>query len=120
MKWVRERDLLIAQTMAFVQAVSGKKPAAEVRPEAKNRIDRELEAIVEKALVAAAPARNERILEFPKMSALPPSDFRQEVQSRIALFRTHQQRFHKERDEFFVATMAQLRAPKKDHTRPTT
>ena len=29
MKWMRERDLLIAQTMAFVQSVSGKKPEAD-------------------------------------------------------------------------------------------
>ena len=29
MKWMRERDLLIAQTMAFVQSVSGKAPEAE-------------------------------------------------------------------------------------------
>ena len=29
MKWMRERDLLIAQTMAFVQSVTGKKPDAE-------------------------------------------------------------------------------------------
>ena len=30
MKWMRERDLLIAQTMAFVQSVTGRKPEAEV------------------------------------------------------------------------------------------
>ena len=29
MKWMRERDLLIAQTMAFVQSVTGKKPEAD-------------------------------------------------------------------------------------------
>jgi hypothetical protein len=29
MKWMRERDLLIAQTMAFVQSVTGKTPDAE-------------------------------------------------------------------------------------------
>jgi hypothetical protein len=29
MKWMRERDLLIAQTMAFVQSVTGKIPEAE-------------------------------------------------------------------------------------------
>ena len=29
MKWVMERDLLIAQTMAFVQSVTGKKPEAD-------------------------------------------------------------------------------------------
>ncbi len=30
MKWMKERDLLIAQTMAFVQSVSGKKPDADM------------------------------------------------------------------------------------------
>ena len=30
MKWMRERDLLIAQTMAFVQSVAGRKPEAAV------------------------------------------------------------------------------------------
>lgn len=30
MKWMKERDLLIAQTMAFVQSVTGKKPDALV------------------------------------------------------------------------------------------
>ncbi|WGR91584.1 hypothetical protein MTX26_14170 [Bradyrhizobium sp. ISRA443] len=29
MKWMEERDLLIAQTMAFVQSVTGKRPDAE-------------------------------------------------------------------------------------------
>jgi hypothetical protein len=29
MKWMKERDLLIAQTMAFVQSVTGKTPEAE-------------------------------------------------------------------------------------------
>ena len=29
MKWLKERDLLIAQTMAFVQSVTGKMPEAE-------------------------------------------------------------------------------------------
>jgi hypothetical protein len=31
MKWMKERDLLIAQTMAFVQSVTGKKATAEAR-----------------------------------------------------------------------------------------
>lgn len=118
MKWVRERDLLIAQTMAFVQSVSGKKPAAKVQPEANTRIDRQLDASVEKA-IAAEPLPDERILELSRMSALPPSHTRLEIQNRVALFRAHQQRLHKERDEFYVATMAQLRTSMKDHTRPS-
>lgn len=30
MKWMKERDLLIAQTMAFVQSVTGKRPDADL------------------------------------------------------------------------------------------
>ncbi len=120
MKWVRDRDLLIAQTLAFVQSVSGKKPAAEASPEV--RIDLRSEANAEKhavlsaQVVLAAPAvRDERVLELPRMSVLPlpPADLRQEIQSRVALFRAHQQRFHKERDQHFVSTMAQVRASSK-------
>ena len=29
MKWMRERDLLIAQTLAFVQSVGGKLPESD-------------------------------------------------------------------------------------------
>lgn len=32
MKWMKERDLLIAQSMAFVQSVTGKRPDAETPP----------------------------------------------------------------------------------------
>ena len=55
MKWMRERDLLIAQTMAFVQSVTGKTPEAE-------------KTVAEKtvtASVALSPSRH------PKPSARP-------------------------------------------------
>lgn len=35
MKWVKERDLLIAQTMAFVQSVTGKRPDLTASPIAR-------------------------------------------------------------------------------------
>ena len=38
MKWMRERDLLIAQTIAFVQSVTGKPPEAEKTPEAAKTV----------------------------------------------------------------------------------
>lgn len=116
MKWVRERDLLIAQTLAFVQSVSGKR-SAEVPPEVKIRIDLRPEVSAEKTVHAVLSARDEPVLELPRMAALPPADLRQEIQTRIALFRAHQQRFHKERDQHFVSTMAQVRASSKTQPR---
>ena len=44
MKWMKERDLLIAQTMAFVQSVTGKTPDAEKA------------AIASAALLSVAPS----------------------------------------------------------------
>jgi hypothetical protein len=38
MKWMKERDLLIAQTMAFVQSVTGKPPETEKTPEAAKTV----------------------------------------------------------------------------------
>ena len=35
MKWARERDLLIAQTMTFVQSITGKKPETDARAETR-------------------------------------------------------------------------------------
>ena len=42
MKWMKERDLLIAQTMAFVQSVTGKTPEAEKTPEVEKTVTRRL------------------------------------------------------------------------------
>jgi hypothetical protein len=109
MKWVRERDLLIAQTLAFVQSVSGKKPVVGAPPQnsSKNlKPEIKVEDLVQAVL---NPPRDQLIAETPRLSASPPKDLRQEIERRIALFRAHQQRFHKERDTYFVSTMAQLR-----------
>jgi hypothetical protein len=113
MKWARERDLLIAQTMAFVQSVSGKKPAAEVRPDLLIPAELGPAANVDKAMGAITealePPRDERSVELPRM-VVPSAELRQEIQNRVALFRAHQQRCHKARDQHYMATMAQVRA----------
>jgi len=37
-----------------------------------------------------------------------------EIRARIASFRAHQERFNREREEYFAATLARLRAAIKD------
>jgi hypothetical protein len=113
MKWMRERDLLIAQTVAFVQSVTGKKPDT----------DQFVGASGSKAPVIADPAMTniEAVLaetaqpprpSQPIQAARPefPDDFRSEVKARIANFRAHQERFLKEREAYSSATMAKVRA----------
>ena len=120
MGWKEERDLLIAQTMAFVQSVTGKQPDAKLNVDAK--------PILETApAVAAAPveAAKMQAAEIVTSSpAAPPkdvqvsiqiprtvvsSDVRTEIQARVANFRAHQQRFNREREEYFSTTLTKLR-----------
>jgi hypothetical protein len=120
MKWIRERDALIAQTMAFVQSVTGRAHApgpmetAEPAPVTTVEVStfvaiqetvHETAQIDEPAPVAPAPE--------PAYQVTPPrrtGDFRTEVQNRVANFRKHQERFEREREEYCTATLAKLRA----------
>jgi len=116
MKWMQERDLLIAQTMAFVQSVTGKKPDADafmVAPKAEHAPTASvsvtaIEAILVETIAITEPPKPAR----PIQVALPDlrGDFQSEIKARIANFRAHQQRFLNEREEYCSATMAKVRA----------
>jgi hypothetical protein len=136
MKWMRERDLLIAQTMAFVQSVTGKKPEDEntlatsitLLPVETSMLPLETsstasapEAIHDiAALLAVSGAATERPKPAPSPSPRP--DLRDEVQSeikaRVASFRAHQERFSREREAYCSATMAKVHAVLKEGELP--
>ena len=122
MEWVKERDLLIAQTMAFVQSVSGKEPDADrmaVRSEVPQPFEApksilaaapmpDVEALLADTSVAAGPSRPAAIARFA-----PRGDFQSEqseIKARVANFRAHQQRFNQEREAYCSATMAKVHA----------
>ena|ERR1017187_4154413 len=98
MKWTRERDLLIAQTMAFVQSVTGRKPEPEARIEFAS-VD-EIEKV----------ERPVEIVPVTRPSPVPRSELREEIQGRVAAFRAHQQLFHRDRDEYCRSVLTKLRA----------
>ena len=110
MEWMKERDLLIAETMEFVQSLAGRKPG--LRPPSGT------DPAAAAASVQAAKIQADENLEPPK--AIPPGvrlpraivggDVRTEIQTRLASFRAHQERFHREREEYFSATLARARA----------
>ncbi len=126
MKWIRERDALIAQTLAFVQSVSLKTDGAgeNVRESAREAVRKsDAERIAEAALTDAIqigqplktgePPKNVKILP-----ANASSDFRTEIQSHVANFRAHQQRFNRELEEYYSTTMAKALAAVRDDTKP--
>ncbi|QPF94346.1 hypothetical protein [Bradyrhizobium commune] len=123
MKWIRERDALIAQTLAFVQSVTGRKDdfhppdtsgAAPVLPAAMPILTAEIVS-VRTATVGLEPAQAAPPEPLPvRPLPVPPprasGDFRTEMQARIANFRKHQERFEREREEYCAATLTRLRA----------
>lgn len=101
MMWKKERDLLIAQTMTFVQSVSGKPMDADgpleprlpsVSPDQPSMIARPVDVL---------PARP---------SPVGHSDLRDEIHRRVAAFRARQQAFDRDRIEYCNAMMAKVRA----------
>jgi hypothetical protein len=114
MKWLKERDLLIAQTKAFVQSVAGNGKQSETEARAAARIEF---AAAESTAIEFAPVHEIEKLERPievvpamRPRPLPRSEVREEIQSRVAAFRAHQQLFHRERDQYFNSVLARLRA----------
>jgi hypothetical protein len=114
MSWKTERDSLIAQTMAFVQSVTGRRE--EPRPDL-NPVLPPVEVGVRAELATALEIVE--AAEPPPAPMAPPrqvvlTDIQKEIRDRVASFRAHQQRFNKEREEYFSATITKLRASMKD------
>ncbi|WP_257166627.1 hypothetical protein [Bradyrhizobium sp. SRS-191] len=161
MTWKEERDALIAQTMAFVQSVTGKPadfskfevPAIPVAPPVASQqaptsratsipvqpalakpSDHELPARDSNDAADPAPAESYELAkvrgqESPAVQSPAAQagsglgrftsiasqldlqrDMQTEIRSRVARFRAHQERFNRERQEYFSATLARLKA----------
>jgi hypothetical protein len=107
MKWAKERDLLIAQTMAFVQSIGGKRPEPEAPAARPEIMPVELTPAVEASKVQ--PPVGMAPLGAPR--PILRSDVREEIEGRVAAFRAHQQLFDRERDAYFNSVFARVRKP---------
>jgi hypothetical protein len=115
MNWKKERDLFIAQTLAFVQSLGTQQPdlarAIQSRPVSLKAVERRPEW----KPIDAANVDNANKLVSPDIqrtdrTPTKPGDFRREIEKHILNFRAHQLRFHREREEYFTATLARARA----------
>jgi hypothetical protein len=133
MDWKQERDSLIAQTLAFVQSVTGKKEeigqphaAAVDLDQLRAGLERFTPAPIEPLraapvqpiVKAAAPVEPIKSVELPASGVagrpIVQSEMTAEIRARIASFRAHQERFNREREEYFSTTLARLKAVVKD------
>jgi hypothetical protein len=143
MDWKKERDELIAQTLAFVQSVSAQAPGtaqwqlvkadqklppvSPAEPPPEIPAAPHVQAAPEPAArptarppsLASSPASSHAPTASPQ---LPPptihNEVEQEFRTRIASFRAHQERFNRERAEYFDATISRLRATLQDVPSP--
>jgi hypothetical protein len=104
--WMRERDQLIEQTLAFVEGVAAARPV---------RTD------------AAVPARVEPPKPVEPAKSVGPAKSmgpgfmaseRAEIERRVANFKAHQQKFQREREEHYNAVFAKTRVTPGNPTRP--
>lgn len=125
MKWAKERDVLIAQTKAFVQSVTGRRPDNTVEP-APVELNRTEPAQTEDTVFTAHPAPTQPpallesvenvertdvpLLKSPPARVLPQSEVRKEIQNRVAAFQAHQHRFHREREAYFKSALIKVRS----------
>jgi len=98
MTWKQERDLLIAQTMAFMQSVAEKPPHADT-PAGPSAADGSVNVPSPREVIAS-----HALVPFKQ------SGLRQEIQRRVAVFRARQQLFERDRDEYCRAMLAKVRA----------
>jgi hypothetical protein len=121
MEWVRERDILIAQTLAFVQSVSDRE--RDKKRDANKPDAMKLDAMKSGAELDGRPRVEATPIDAVKFVEPPAStpfhiqaprptvsrEVRTEMQNRVASFRANQQRFTREREAYCRATIARMR-----------
>ena len=116
-KWANEREDLIAQTMAFVRSVTGRKPEVAVEPLPIEPLPAELlraqtpfSASFVPSTESTAPTDSPPTTMMLPLKALPQGDVRKEIESRVAAFQAHQHRFQREREAYFNSVLTQARS----------
>jgi hypothetical protein len=109
--WMRERDQLIEQTMAFVQGVAAAKPvrAAVVGP---------VRAEPAKPAAQAGTAEPSRPEKFGAIGLVTMASERAEIERRVAKFKAQQQKFQRAREDHYDAIFSKARATPGNQTRP--
>jgi hypothetical protein len=109
--WMRERDQLIEQTLAFVEGVAAARPARTAAA-ASARVE------PGKPAEAAGPAELPKSVGLAPIALAPMASERAEIERRVANFKAHQQKFQRAREEHYDAIFAKTRATPGNPTRP--
>jgi hypothetical protein len=102
MTWKKERDLLISQTMAYVQSVANKTTDTDRKFETRLPPVASVQHLTAERPADSLPTRLTPIGHG--------SSLRDEIGRRVAAFRDRQQVFHRDRDAYCNAMMEKVRA----------
>lgn len=105
--WMQERDRLIAETNAFVQAVAAstrRLVKAQTAAASTNQVQKAVQPIRLEPEQAEAPPK-----PVDRLTPLARMDERAEIAKRIASFKAHQARFSEDREKFFRSVMTKIK-----------
>jgi hypothetical protein len=109
--WMRERDQLIEQTLAFVEGVAAARPARPVAATSPR-------AEPAKAVEPARPAEPPKPAALAPIRVVPMPSERAEIERRVANFKTQQQKFQRAREADYDAIFSKTRATAGNAGRP--
>jgi hypothetical protein len=106
--WMRERDQLIEQTLAFVEGVAAARPARTVAAAAESA----------KPIEQARPVEQPKPVGFAPIRVVAIASERAEIERRVASFKAQQQKFQRAREAHYDAIFSKARATPGNQTRP--
>jgi hypothetical protein len=112
--WKTERDALINETMAFARSIRSQQPVPVQQLVPPQRISDDVPKL-RQDLASTAPAPPDTTFEeiigdrrLEPMKWKGPE--RDEIKQRVANFKTHQQRFNREREDYATSTLKRAKA----------
>jgi hypothetical protein len=108
--WMRERDQLIEQTLAFVEGVAAARPA-RTEPSPKPEP-------AEAPVKAIEPSKPAELASMKPAGLAAMASERTEIERRVANFKAHQQKFQRDREAHYDAIFSKARATPGNPTRP--
>ena len=97
--WMRQRDLLMEEALAFAQSVAANTQKIALTPVHQPDAAHDFALSVQRPIAAKEPALQDK-----------PDTEGVIIQKRLENFRAHQERFRREREEYCTTTMAKARA----------
>jgi hypothetical protein len=97
--WMKQRDLLLEEALAFAQSVTANTKKIALAPVHQPDAEQRFTSSVQRPVAVTEPAPK----ETPDME-------RTAILRQVANFKAHQQRFQREREDYFQKTMAKARS----------